>query len=70
MKLWRLEDPDFLRRSVLYDLTGNILDVNTLLVNRNEFKSLQPWYVRLQICWTNWLRVRRFVLNCEKGAFK
>lgn len=69
MQRYRLEgrqmkfDPDSLAEPTLYDLTGNIGDVNTLLINRNRFKRLQPWWVRLRIRLANWRRFKRFRLH-------
>ena len=47
----------------LYDRTGRITDINTLLVGRNELRSLYPWWTKLQIRLRNWSKHGRFVLH-------
>lgn len=47
----------------LYSITGNILDVNTMLVNRAALRRLLPWRQKLGICWRNYKRFHRFQLN-------
>jgi hypothetical protein len=58
-----MKDPNFLDVPSLYGITGNILDLNTLLVNRNDYKRMQPWWVRLKICLHNWRTMKKFVLH-------
>lgn len=38
----------------LYDITGSILDINTLLINRNEYEELLK-------------RLQEYELNCGEG---
>lgn len=47
----------------LYERTGNITDINTLLINRAELRRMLPWWRQLLICYDNWRRLRRFTLN-------
>lgn len=53
-------DPDL---PSLYERTGNVTDVNTLLINRAELRRMLPWWRQMLICWDNYKRVRRFRLN-------
>jgi hypothetical protein len=44
----------------LYDLTGDIKDINTMLVNRAKLRTLLPWHVKLAIRWRNYRTFRDF----------
>jgi len=47
----------------LYDISGNIEDCNTMLVNRAQLRRLLPWWRKLPICWSNYKKFKQFRLN-------
>lgn len=61
------DEPDA-RLPTLYERTGSIADVNTILINRNELRRLYPWWTKLQIRARNLRRLRRFVLHFDRKS--
>lgn len=52
----------------LYSRTGNIADINTMLINRNDLRAIYPWWVKLRIRVRNWRKLGRFVLHFSEAA--
>lgn len=59
------DEPDA-RLPSLYDRSGNIRDVNTVLIGRNDLRRLYPWWTRLQIRLRNWRKHGRWCLHFER----